>query len=445
MIPSSESVSQKLKTLSINFPFRASWVANESTLATPKALFDFQVVVIRPYFLVETIRPGGPWSVESRIYRGARKEMDGKREDIGRFLHQGGLLVVILDEVQELTFNTGAHSYMSGTIYTVTNYDFLEEHFFQSVRNGAGTNVGILKAAEPFSRVIKNSKVEWTAFLTGGLPYPFNAVSFFARNGSGSFVGGQVSRATGNVVFLPNFKELNEEQFFEACTEYRIKREGTPAPEWSKKVALPGVADAEDKITKIEVQLQDTVRLKREAVRELDELLIYKKLLYEKGTTQLEPIVRKALDHLGFGTKPSETITGTGFEIDGRTTVGSIPGILEIKGSKKQIALDEFSPFIPKILTDLGASGYASKGILIGNGLCEGNPKDRLGDKVFSSHVLEAAKTQSIVLVNSVELYCVVCGILSGKIHDLAAIREKILTTNGFVSLVPFCPELPFP
>jgi hypothetical protein len=118
---------------------------------------------------------------------------------------------------------------------------------------------------------------------------------------------------------------------------------------------------------------------------------------------------------------------------------------LEIKGSKKQITLDEFSPFIPKILADFGAKGYPSKGILIGNGLCEAKPKDRLAEKAFSSHVLDAAKTQSIALVNSVELYCVLCGVLSGEIKDVASIREKILNTNGFVSLLGYCRALPFP
>jgi hypothetical protein len=433
----------KLRILSINFPFRTSWVTNEPNLATPRALFDFDVVVIRPYLLAD--RPGGgPWVIESFAYARARKEIDGKGEDIARFLDQGGLLVVILNEAQELKYDTGAHSYAGGTVYTVTNYDFLDEHFSESVRNGVGTNIEILKVAEPFSGVIRKSNVQWTAFLGRKLPYPFNNMVFFARNGSGSFVGGQLPLRAGNVVFLPNFKELDEEQFFEACRQYRYQREGTPAPEWSKHVFLPGVSDLEKNITKIDEQLREIEGLRKEAVRELDELLAFKKLLYEKGKTQLEPTVLRALDQLGFGIKPSETISGTGFEIDGRTTVGPTPGILEIKGSKKQIVLDEFSPFIPKILADLGASGYASKGILIGNGLCEGNPKDRLGDKVFSAHVLEAAKTQSIALLNSVELYCVLCGILSGKIQNLEAIREKILTTNGFVSLVPFCPELPF-
>ena len=439
-------MARDLKVLSINFPFKTPWVVQEPTLATKRALFDFDVVVIRPYLLLG-VRAGGPYEIERHsAFSQAKSEMTGKIDDISRLLKQGGLLVVILDAQQELTFHTGRGSYMSGgTLYTATNYDFLDAQFSDCLRNGTGNNIEALRA-DPFWNVIRRSDVEWTAYIVARPPYAFADPVYFAGNGAKSYVGGRVSLDAGNVVFLPNFKTLDEEQFFEACREYRYEREGIPAPEWCKNVTLPGMAEAEDKITEIDEKLREVELAKREAVRERDDLLAYKKLLYEKGKTQLEPIVRKALDMIGFSSMPGETISGTGFEIDGRTTVGSYPGILEVKGSKKQIGLDELSPFIPKILADLNVKGHPSKGILIGNGLCETKPTDRLGEKVFSPHSLTAAKTQSIALVNSVELYVAVCGVLSGEVKNLNLehMREKILSTSGFASLLEFCKEPPF-
>ena len=431
-------MAKNLKVLSINFPFRTPWVEQEPTLATQRALFDFDVVVIRPYFLVGD-KSGGPWEILQGPFSRAKREMTAKIEDIDRLLRQGGLLVVILGAYQELTFNTERHSYMGGTLYTVTNYDFLEEHFFNCIRNGTDTNVQISNTGDPFSTVIKKSSVQWTAFIGATPPYPFSRTEFFARNSAHSNVGSWLSLDTGNVVFLPNFTRLDEDQFFEACREYRYQREGTPAPEWCKNVFLPGVSEANGKITEIDERLLEVEQSKRKAIRERDDLLAFQKLLYEKGKTQLEPIVRKALDQIGFASTPGETIPGPDFEIDGRTTVGSSPGILEIKGSKKQISLDEYSKLIPKVLSDIEIKSYQSKGILVGNGLCETRPQDRLGEKVFAPHVVEAAKTQSIALVNSVELYCVVCGVLSGQIQDLERIREKILSTSRFVSLLEYC------
>ncbi len=177
---------------------------------------------------------------------------------------------------------------------------------------------------------------------------------------------------------------------------------------------------------------------------DLDARLAYKKLLFEKGKHQLEPIVIRAFNDLGFQATPAEIIPGTKFEIDGRTKAGSAPGILETKGSKNQIGLDEFAAFPTKILADLQANKIHSKGIMIGNGLCLQKPETRLGDAVFSPHLLEASQRNSVALVNSVELYAVVCGVLDGSIKNLESIRERILTTNGYVDLRPFLVESPF-
>jgi hypothetical protein len=184
--------------------------------------------------------------------------------------------------------------------------------------------------------------------------------------------------------------------------------------------------------------------LQGQFVEKRDALLAYKKLLYEKGKIQLEPIVPTTLDDLGFGTTTSETISGTAFEIDGRTTKGSAPGILQIKGSRKQVSLEEFSPFVTKILADFEAKKFHSKGVLVGNGLCETPPKERLGAEVFSPHVLDAAKRHSVALVNSVQLYWAICELLSGKLTDTQAIREAILGADGYVDLRQFFRGSPF-
>jgi hypothetical protein len=184
---------------------------------------------------------------------------------------------------------------------------------------------------------------------------------------------------------------------------------------------------------------------REEKLADMNSLIGYKKLLFEKGKTQLEPIVIKVLNDLGFQASPGEIVAGTDFEIDGRTKIGSSPGILEIKGSKNLIGLDEIGAFPTKIIADLNASKFQSKGILVGNGLCLQPPQSRSGNAVFTSHVLDAAKTNSIALVNAFDLYGVLCGVLDGQIKNLDVIREGILTANGYADLLQFIPKSPFP
>jgi hypothetical protein len=222
------------------------------------------------------------------------------------------------------------------------------------------------------------------------------------------------------------------------------RRQGTPVPDWVPKIYLSGQAQAEEKIKLLDDKISD---LKSDGIQrraDLDDLLAYKKLLFEKGKTQLEPIALKALNTIGFCTSPAENIPGTNFEIDGRTTIGSSPGIVEVKGSKNQIGLDEFAPFTTKILADLQATNTNSKGILVGNGRCLDSPGTRFGSGVFSAHVLDAAKRNSVALVNSVELYSVVCNVLDDLLADLGEVRERILGSNGYVDLRPFIKKFPF-
>jgi hypothetical protein len=73
----------------------------------------------------------------------------------------------------------------------------------------------------------------------------------------------------------------------------------------------------------------------------------------------------------------------------------------------------------------------------------ESRPNSRLGDAVFSRHVLDGAQTNSIALINPVELYWLCCTLLDGSV-DTDAVRNAILTGNGYVDLKPFCGKSPF-
>jgi len=432
------------KTISINFPFKNPSVVNQPDFSTQRALFDFEVAVVRPYAIrPPTPNPPGPLRVQFDRYAQVKEEIGNRNEDIMRLLGEGGLLVVVLDVIEIIECHTGGYS--MGTLYTATNYDFLHAFFLECIRNGSGEKV-ICDPSDPFSNVIKNSDIHWTAFILSRIrmPLPFNRSDVFATNSGETYVGASVAVGPGHVVFLPNFKRLNEELFFEACVEYRERRQGTPPPDWVASIYLPGQTESERGIELLSEKIAGLEADRKQKLKDLDELLGYKNLLFEKGKTRLEPIVVKAFNALGFQASPAETIPGTDFEIDGRTKAGSVPGILEVKGSKNQIGLDEFAPFTTKILADFQATNVHSKGILIGNGLCLEKPERRLGNGVFSSHVLDAGKRNAVSLVNSVELYAVLCNVLDGLITDLEKLRDKILSANGYADLRPFIKESTF-
>jgi hypothetical protein len=426
-------MAKPIKVIAINFPFDDQSVNCNKDLQTASALFDFDVVVIRPFSLGD---PRTRRNIRWEEFVVAKSHVNSKNDDIQLLFKGGGVLVLILDVLQHWTCPTGGS-------HEVTNYDFFHDRLAELVGNGTGDRYTIVDPAEPFAKVLRSSEVRWTAYMKS-LPRVPASWRIFATNIPGGIIGATLPIMQGHIILLPNFTRLNEQEFFDACREYKFRREGSPPPEWVKKAHLPGEAGAAQRVIEIEGEQKKLADARDVAANLRDALLEYKRLLFEKGRARLEPIVLRALDDLGFKSTPSEIIQGTQFEIDGRTTLGSKPGVVEVKGSKNQIGLDEISTFIPKLLANFKLKKAQSKGILVGNGLCEQPPAERLGDKVFSGHAIDAAKTSSVALVNSVELYWAACGVLSGEVSNCENLRELILGTNGYVDLKPFCGRSPF-
>jgi hypothetical protein len=439
-------MSKQLRVISLGFPFVNASVVHAS-LETDRALFDFDVVVIRPPQLAITTdcnlevfkTLGGTSSVKAHLH--LQSVMNTKKGELDILFRQGGVLVVLLVPPDSYRIEDRAYG-VSPSV--VDNYDFLDPSLAGCLRKGTGTQVTYGNPDELFVNVLKKSIVAWTAYMTEVPDSSLKALKFFAHAGVAGALAGKMPYHEGHLVLLPNIARLNEETFLEVCAEYRFKRHGSTPPKWVEHISLPGVPPIQLEIANLDKQIADLQNTKQIRQQELDDRFAYRKLLYEKGKTQLEPIVLRALDDLGFGTRPSEIIKGTNYEIDGRTTNGSTPGIVETKGSKNQIAQSEFSPLVIKLLADSELSHQFSKGMLVGNGLCETEAGSRLGDTVFTPHVLDGAKRNSVALINSVELYWLCCALLRGDNVDKNAVREAILTGNGYVDLKPFAGSSPF-
>lgn len=440
-------MSRQLRVISLGFPFVNESVVHAS-LETDRALFDFDVVVIRPpQFTITTDCNLEAFKMLSGMsasgaYQHLESVMNTKKRELGAFFQQGGVLVVFLVPLDSYLIEQRRYGKVESSI--IVNYDFLDRHLAQCLRKGTGSQITYSNVQEPFVNVLKKSTVAWTAYLTRLPDAPLNAIKFFAHAGAAGALAGKMPYQEGHLILLPNVAQLDEEAFLEACAEYRFKRQGSTPPKWVERISLPGVPPIQSEIAKLGEQIADLENAKQIRERELDDRFAYRKLLYEKGKTQLEPIVLRALDDLEFGTSPSEIIKGTNYEIDGRTTKGSTPGIVETKGSKNQIAQNEFAPLVIKLLADSDVSHSFSKGILVGNGRCETEAGTRLGDTVFTTHVLDGAKRNSVALINSVELYWLCCALLRGDNVDKNAVREAILTGNGYVDLKPFSGTSPF-
>jgi len=253
---------KSLRLVSINFPFLESPVEHLRSLATRKALSDYDVVVIRPHPITWLLkhpvsRVGSECWVEGSDFAKVEAIVTRTKSGILRLLERGGLLVVILDSIEVLKWNPYAtgHSHLAG-VHKISNYDFLDEQFHSCVGNGSGKDVRLVDTSTPFSKVVQNSLVRWTAFLERQPMCPYDNPRIFARNTPGSVLGAVFECSRGYVVTLPNFERLNEQEFLTACRAYRCERQEANPPLWIPCVYLPGEYEVNNRITGFQVEIK---------------------------------------------------------------------------------------------------------------------------------------------------------------------------------------------
>src|SRR5882762_5462801 len=113
-------MTKKLRVIAINKSFSTSGI-DQTPLDSDRALFDCDVVVIRPQMFP---RPYGSKDVLNHL----RSVMYTKKRELDRLLEQGGVLVVILDAPDNYAVSMG---YTRGRPVEerVSNYEFLDADF----------------------------------------------------------------------------------------------------------------------------------------------------------------------------------------------------------------------------------------------------------------------------------------------------------------------------
>lgn len=439
-----------MKILTINHPINDRRVTNRANFAEAETFFDFDVVIIQPPKLPKllslTNTPEGI-RIGEYEYNSIKNLWDKRLEEINAFLENNGILIVILSPFERVysPHYNGRGFAQKCEDQWLDNYGWLPVHnwsrylrpsFF--VINGEGDGYKITNESNPFTEYIKRGNVRWQAYIEY-----FDGLNVFAEIIKNKIIGATVNLKNGKIIFLPTLQEKNDELLL-GCIENSFETYSeTPSPDWISEFILPKEKEIESEIKEIQEQLE-TIKKQEDKVKgKLKEITKFKKLLYETGKYQLEPIVRDAFRLLGFTVhddyKPEPT---SNIEIDAMIECKYGKAILEIKGTEKSIDLADFAQLTNKTVDDLKITNEPKKGILVGNGFRTiKHPKDRREDIIFGRHVKESAERQSVTLINTVELYELVRSILDGDKIDKAKLQQKILESNGICEFNEFIKE----
>ncbi len=198
----------------------------EKSLATERAFFDFDVVVIRP----ERFEFGAGDYHLCRSIQAIASAKSLKPEPWT--LVNGGIGYVLLDIPYTYSVTSGAYS--TRIRYSVSNYQFLQGDFGSCLQGGTGEQITYTDPGEAFAAPETEHCGMDGILHRRTPPAPFHEMRFFATVGVGTGVAGKMPYLQGHLIVLPNLKRLDEPMFFEACEEYLHNRQESAPPIWMK-------------------------------------------------------------------------------------------------------------------------------------------------------------------------------------------------------------------
>ena len=218
---------------------------------------------------------------------------------------------------------------------------------------------------------------------------------------------------SGRVFLLPSLGTTLEEE--ERFVLEKVFGFGAPAslPKWAASILVPGQREiAERKQEKLDRAKQLLGEVKREN-ENLQELERWKRLLYDDGSG-LEDIVKESFESLG-----GKVDKISPEKADLRMTVGDVTAAIEIKGTKNsQFAkkdLRQLNEWVEEIESD---ALKEIKGIFVGNADRESDPTTR-PIEIFDSNNLSYAVFKKMIVLRSMDLYCLVVLKMTDRLTDL--------------------------
>jgi hypothetical protein len=236
----------------------------------------------------------------------------------------------------------------------------------------------------------------------------------------------------GPIIFLPEINLSDDEVMLIVLQDICGVHANLPEPEWIKEYNAPGQKEIDDKIIKINVDLENVFNKLQEAQNRKKEIRNCLKLLYEREFA-LEPVVIDILRVLGAHVEePSEKNKEDGWIVV-KTQKANYEGVLEIKSTKS----DYFDENGRKQLLDwidrgrtLRQKNY--KGLFIGSNSVNKPLSER--PWAFSDNWSKAAELSGICALKTEDLYYIYL-LYSKRKLDIDNFWDDLFTTNGIFNM----------
>ena len=203
-----------------------------------------------------------------------------------------------------------------------------------------------------------------------------------------------------------------------------------PAPDWAKQVTkqVPGIQEINTRVESVSVQIDSLEDERRKELESKEKLETWGQLLWLSGIP-LQDRVRDAFKFLGFTVEPHDP---TGHAGDLVAKHGQYIFIMEVTGSTGGITIEKGRQLMQWVIE---AEPEEVHGVLVGNAFRNDPPEKRppsANHNIFAAELEKMAKKRGLALLETRELFRIVCAKLGGTKFPLEKICED-LSTDGEV------------
>jgi hypothetical protein len=416
--------------------------------ASALSFHDYDAIVVDPAEAVskliqEVTKGGGGYrsyngeSVEdgptSAEHVGLADLLHRRREETERLLARDGLVVCFaypdVPHTRVSGFN-GAHRYY--WLPAPTGTDYGPNH----VKPAGGTHVMATDYEHPFAAYLEQyrSGVEYRALFAEGASGFGDHGRVIGRSPGGAAIALDLRVGGGRVIFLPAMPaSIFDRSGFASSLVAAIRNtlllgaEDDP-PGWLRDFALPGLADAEQRLKAAETALEAAEAehaAARNAFRGIDR---YRRLLWQEGKYGLDLPVRDVLSLLGLTTYTPVDEPAT-FMYGGETI------FVETEGSTTAVGMEPHYRLRQRLEAKIASDGRRARGLIVVNGYRAMPPSER--SQQYEDALRVASESMRYCVVEATRLYDAVRAHLDGDKERVADFCRRLVETEGAFESAP--------
>ena len=442
-----------MRVLSISHRMPGPQIDNHSLFNAP-TLFDYDAIVIDAGGVVESLRAAARGDGEflthadRPVVNGAAIDgvaglaalLQRRRDEVQHALERGATVVVYVSaptHVSGISGFTGADTYFYLPAPDGMAWDA------STIVSGEGPGAAVVDHDHPFVRVFETYERDllYRAYFNERLPGFAKHARVFLRSAGGAPVGVEFAMFSGRVIFMPTAAHPGDDRFaadegaaIVVAVEALLGVVSGEAPYWVSDLAVPGLAEREAAVAGAQAAAEGTQSALARATAAVQERAAIRDVVWAGGDAALLAVALVCAEAIGF--EHGQTPEGAPVLLDGDTQLHVVAA-----ASAKAVGMSAHYRLRQRLDRVIEERAIAPRGLVIANGQC-GAPPDERKREIEDSLRVAAEATRYAVLPAHALFAAAVAALEGAPPETLAAVRRRILDTDGIVALGDLIPSL---